>query len=157
MNAMRGWSRAVRGVAVVGVVLAPFAAIDAEAAVNTSPAQAEGPGLKFENSGGNVEFGKGHQESKVTKGDPKAAPAAPGVGTLAKPAVPVDPAAAKTARARALVDAARANAQAQVDAARQQVEEAVEQAHDQAEAARNQSDAQTDAAQARSSAYSADD
>jgi hypothetical protein len=140
----------------MGVALAPFAAIQADAAVNTGPALAEGPGFKFENSGGNVELGKGHSESKVTHGDPKDAPAAPALGTLSTPA-PVDPAAAKLAKARALVNQARANAQAQADAARQQAAEAVEKAHEQADEARNQGNSQSDAAQARSSSYSTDD
>ena len=149
---------ALRAFAVLGVALAPFAAIEAEAAVQTGPANANGPGIAIENSGGNREFGKGHQESKVTHGNKKDAPAAPGLGTLATPTAPaVAPGADKVAKAKALVDAARARAHEQVEAANQQAEEAVERAHEQSESAGSQGDAQAEEARARGSAYSSDD
>ncbi|HUR78375.1 MAG TPA: hypothetical protein VMZ22_10535 [Acidimicrobiales bacterium] len=148
--------------AVAAVVLSPLAALEADAAVNSGPATANGPGIAIENSGGNVEMGEGHSESKVTHGDPKAAPAAPaapGLGTSSTPAAKpaVNPAADKVAKAKALVDAARARAQAQVDAARQHAQQAVEQAHQQADEARSRGDAQSEEAKTRSSTYSADD
>jgi hypothetical protein len=143
--------------AVVAVALSPLAAVQAEAAVQTGDASANGPGIAVENTGGNVELGKGHTESRVVLGDPAAGPAvdptarlAPGAGARA-----VDPNAAKLARARALVDAARARAQAQVDEARRQAAEAVARAHQQAEDARARSNAQSDGARAHSSSASA--
>jgi hypothetical protein len=136
------------------VALAPLSAIKADAAVQTGDANAGGPGIAIENTGGNVELGKGHSESHVVLGDPAAAPAvdptarlAPGAGAGAKA---VDPNAAKLAKARALVDAAKARAQAQVDEARRMAEEAVARAHQQAEEAKAHSEAQSDAARAHS-------
>src|SRR5438128_2546743 len=121
MCSMSGQSRAtkaIRSMAVVAVALAPLSAVKADAAVQTGDANAGGPGIAIENTGGNVELGTGHTESHVVLGDP-AAPApdatarlAPGAGAGARA---VDPNAAKLAKARALVDAAKARAQAQVD------------------------------------------
>jgi hypothetical protein len=159
---MSGQSRAQKAIcatAVVAVALAPLSALKADAAVQTGDAQAGGPGIALENTGGNVEFGTGHSESRVVLGDPAAAPATPAplarVGG-APAAKTVDPHAAKLAKARALVDAAKARAQAQIDEARRHAEEAVERAHQQAEDAKARSAAQSDAARARS-AQSDDD
>ena len=149
---MRGQYKAVRGLAVVAVALSPLAAVDANAAVQTGSAEASGPGIALENSGGNIEIGKGRSESRVIIRDPAtAAPTAP-PSALARtaPAKPVPASPSAAARAKAIVDAARARAQAQVDAARRQAEEAVQRAKQQAEDARARSDAQSQEARARS-------
>lgn len=149
---MRGQAKAVRGLAVVAVALSPFAAVDANAAVQTGGAEASGPGIALENTGGNIEIGEGRSESRVVIREPgaNAGPAAP-PSALARtaPAKPVAPSANANARAKAIVDAARARAQAQVDAARRQAEEAVQRARQQAEEARARSDAQSQEARAR--------
>jgi hypothetical protein len=152
---MRGKSRALRAVSVAAFAIAPLAAVDVtNAAVETGDANAAGPGVAFENTGGNVELGKGHSESRTVIGDPAAGPAAPAARTLAPglttKAKPVIPGSDAVARAKALVEAARARAQAQIDAARQQAEEAQQRAHDQSEEARARSDAQSAEARARS-------
>lgn len=151
----------VRALAVVGVAVAPFAAIEADAAVQTGGARAEGPGIAVENSGGNREIGKGHSESKVTHGNKNGAPNAPGAdagaGALATPPPTVDPTAAKVAKAKALADAAKASAKAKADAAVAHAEQVVEEAKQQADDARSQGDAQSEEARARSSSYSSDD
>ncbi len=156
MPAMRGTSKAIRAISVAAFAIAPLAAIDVtNAAVQTGDAVSEGPGLAIENTGGNVEFGAGHSESRVVIGDPASAPAVvPPSALLAKtkaaPPRPVNPAADAVARAKALVDEARARAQAQIDAARQQAEEAQQRAHDQSDDARARSNAQAEAAHSQS-------
>jgi hypothetical protein len=149
--------KAIRGLAVAAIAIAPLAAMDPSgAAVNTGDATANGPGVAFENTGGNVEIGTGHSESKVVVGSPESAPAVPtGLSTLATPAKPVIPSSAALVRARALVDAARLRAQAQIDAARLKAAQAVEQAKQQADDARSRSQAQSDAARSRSDSQSA--
>jgi cell division septum initiation protein DivIVA len=142
--------------AVAAVAVSPLAALQADAAVTSGDATASGPGIAIENTGGNVEFGVGHSESKVVLGDgggaaPLAVPN--GLSTLSTPAT--DPNAAAVARAKALVAAARARAQAQIDAARAQAEQAVEQAKQQAEDARAHSDQQSADARARAESSSA--
>ncbi len=155
MPAMRGASRALRVMAVAAVAVAPFAALQAHAAVETGDATAVGPGVVFENTGGNVEFGTGHSESRVVVGDPASVPAPPDLSTLSTPrTAPHDPAAAAVARARALVDAARARALAQVEEARRQAEEAAAKARQDSEDARARSDAQSEDARARAEASS---
>ena len=153
---MRGQSKAIRGLAVVAVALSPLAAVEANAAVETGDANAGGPGIAVENTGGNIEVGKGHVESRVVTGNPSSAPAAPtGLSTLSTPAKKVAPSNDAAARARAAVDAARARAQAQIDAARRQAEEAVEHAQQQADEARARSASQSDEAHAQASDASA--
>lgn len=157
---MRGRIKVItRGVAVAVVAASPLAALQADAAVNSGAASATGPGIAVENTGGNVELGKGHSESHVVLGDGGAAPVAVpnGFSTLSTPAA--DPGASARARAKALVDAAKLRAQAQIDAAKRQAEEAVERAKQQAENARSQSeqqshDAQTHAEQSSASSSS---
>ncbi|MEY2419047.1 MAG: hypothetical protein QOG90_1727 [Actinomycetota bacterium] len=144
--------------AVAAVAASPLAALEADAAVTTGTAAASGPGIAVENTGGNVEFGVGHSESKVVVGDgaKTAAPLAAPNALSAKTAAPaVDPNAGARARAKALVDAARARAQAQIDAARLKAEQAVEQARAQADEARNRADQQSADAQSRSANSSA--
>jgi cell division septum initiation protein DivIVA len=146
----------MRAVAVAAVAASPLAALQADAAVTTGDATANGPGVAVENTGGNVEFGVGHSESKVVIGDgggaaPLAVPN--GVSTLSKPAV--DPNAAAVARAKALVADARARAQAQIDAARLKAEQAVEQAKSQSDNARANSDQQSQDARTRAEQNSA--
>ena len=52
----KGQAKALRGVAVAAFAIAPIAAMEASGAeVNTGDAQANGPGIAFENTGGNVE------------------------------------------------------------------------------------------------------
>ncbi|MEY2426804.1 MAG: hypothetical protein QOI61_2376 [Actinomycetota bacterium] len=159
---MRGQSRALRAVSVAAFAIAPLAAIDvSSAAVETGDAVADGPGVAIENTGGNVELGTGHSESRVVIGDPASAPAVTPPGALlaktkAAPKLkPVNPAADAVAKAKALVDAARARAQAQIDEARRMAEEAQQKAHDQADEARARSDAQSSEARTRSDQSSA--
>jgi hypothetical protein len=140
--------------AVVAVAASPLAALSAaDAAVDTGTATANGPGIAIENTGGNVENGKGHSESRVVFGDPSQIPPLATPKALSTPTRKVDPAANARARAKALVDAARARAQAQIDAARRQAEEAVERAHEQADEAR----AHSGQSSASASSYSTDD
>jgi hypothetical protein len=151
-------SNVMRGVAVAAFAVAPLAFMDpSAAAVNSGSAQASGPGIAVENTGGNVEIGVGHSESNVVTGGP-IGPVAPvgEFGTLSNPAArlapakPVNPSADAVRRANAIVAAAKARAQAQIDAARAKAAEAVEQAHQQADDARAHSQAQSDAARQRS-------
>jgi hypothetical protein len=146
----------IRGIAVAVVAVSPLAALQADAAVNTGTASATGPGIAVENTGGNVELGKGHSESHVVLGDGGGAPALAtpnGFSTLSTPAA--DPGASARARAKALVDAAKLRAQAQIDAAKRQAEEAVERAKQQADNARSQSDQQSHDAQTHAEQSSA--
>jgi hypothetical protein len=139
---------------VAAVVASPFAALSADAAVNTGSANANGPGIAVENTGGNIEVGKGHSESHVVLGNPAdAAPLATpnGLSTLSTPA----PGGDTRARVKAIVDAAKARAQAQIDAARRQAEEAVEHAEQQANDARSRSDQQSQDARAHAEESSA--
>ena len=63
-----------------------------------------GPGLGIENTGGNVQGGKGHSESKTVMGDPSAAPT---LAPVVTPKVVQNPGADALARARAQVAAAK--------------------------------------------------
>lgn len=163
---MSGQSRALRAIAVAAIAAAPLSAVKASAAVETGDARANGPGLALENTGGNVEIGKGRSETRTVVGGPigPVAGVAPGARTVA-PVVPkpVTPANTAAARAKAIVDAARARAQAQIDEARRQAEEAVREAGRKSDEARARSDAQADAARTqaensgRSGAYNYDD
>jgi hypothetical protein len=145
----------VRSVVVAAVAVSPLAALSADAAVNTGAASASGPGIAIENSGGNVEFGVGHSESKVVLGDPSAAPAIAVPNALSTNAAPADSGASAQARAKAAVDAARAQAQAQIDAALREAQEAVARAEQQANDARARSDQQSQDAQAHAEQSSA--
>ncbi len=147
----------VRGLAVAAVAASPLAALEADAAVNTGTATASGPGISIENTGGNVEYGVGHSESKVVLGDGGgAAPAIAAPNALSTKAAPVvDPAASARARAKAMADAAKARAQAAVDAARLRAEQAVEQAQQQADQAKAHAAQQSQDAQTRAETNSA--
>jgi hypothetical protein len=146
----------MRALAVAAVAASPLAALEADAAVTTGDARANGPGIAVENTGGNVEFGVGHSESKVVLGDGGGAvPAVAAPNALTTRAVPAAPNASAQARAKALVDAARARAQAQIDEARRQADEAVARAKQQAEEARAHAEQQSNDAQARSENSSA--
>ena len=150
-----GTGMLLRLVAVGSFVAAPLSlnSTSATPAIFTGNANASGgPGVGFENTGGNVQGGKGHSESHAVMGDPAAAP---NLAPLATPVVPKNPAADAVARARAQVDAARARAQAQIDAARAHAEQAVEEAHQQADDARARSNQQSQDARARAEASSA--
>lgn len=147
-------SALLRGLAALIIPVAPIAALDTPApSISTGDAIAAGPEA-VENTGGNVEVGKGETHSKVVVGDPAAAPALPGAKALVAPVVPKNPGADAVARARALVDAAKARAQAQIDAARAQAAAAVEQAHQTAEDAHARSSQQSAEAKARAEAAS---
>jgi hypothetical protein len=142
--------------AVLAVAASPLAALSADAAVNTGSAHATGPGIAVENSGGNVEIGKGHSESKVVTGSPsQGPPAVAAPHALVTPAPAVDPGADARARAKATVAAAKARAQAQIDAAKAEADAAVERAHQQAEEARAHSEQQSQEAQANAQQSSA--
>lgn len=146
-------SALLRGLAALIIPVAPIAALDTPSpSISTGDAIAAGPAA-VENTGGNVEAGKGETHTKVVVGDPAAAPAAPSAKSLIPPPVK-NPAADAVARARALVDAAKARAQAQIDAARAQAEAAVEQAHQAAEDAQARSAQQSAEAKARAEASS---
>jgi len=140
------------GVAAFGA--APIAALETTPAgpIFTGDAVAEGPGVGFDNTGGNVQFDNG----EVVAGPPFIVPVAPEASpnALAAPNVvkPVDPAAEAVARAHKLVADARARAQAQIDAARAHAEAVVAQAHQDADDARARAQAQSDAAHQQSAA-----
>jgi hypothetical protein len=143
------------GVAAFGA--APIAALDTTPAAGpivTGDALA-GPGVGFDNTGGNVSLDNG----EVVQGPagPTVVPLAPALGSkaLIAPVKPVNPAADAIARANKLVADARARAQAQIDAARAQAAAAVAQAHQQAADAQARSQAQSDAARQQSADASA--
>ncbi len=117
-----------------------------------------GPGLGIENTGGNVQGGKGHSESKTVMGDPSAAPT---LAPVVTPKVVQNPGADALARARAQVAAAKAHAQQLIDDARARADAAAAAARQQADDARARSEQQSQDARARaeaanSSAYTND-
>jgi hypothetical protein len=132
-----------------------LAALEANAAVNTGNALANGPGVAVENTGGNVELGKGHSESHVQIGNPADIPAIATPSGLSTLSTPAAPAGDTKSRVKAIVDAARARAQAQIDAARAAAAEAVARAEQQANDARARSDQQSQDARAHAEDSSA--
>lgn len=148
-----GTGLVVRLIALGSFVAAPVALNTAPAtpAIFTGDATGTGPGIGGENTGGNVQGGLGHSESRTVMGDPSAAPK---LAPLATPVVPKAPGADAIARARAQVDAARARAQAAIDEARARAEQAAAEARQQADDAQARSRQQSDEARARSEASS---
>lgn len=144
----------IRLFAVGSFAAAPVALNTAPAtpAIFTGDATAVGPGISGENTGGNVQTGHGHSESRVVIGDPAAAPTLAPVPT---PSVAKSPALDAAARARARVDAARAKADALIAEARARADEAIARARQQAEEAQARGQRQNDEARARAEANSA--
>lgn len=142
----------IRLIAVGSFASAPVALHTAPAtpAIFTGDATATGPGIAGENTGGNVQGGVGHSESRVVIGDPQAAP--PALPPIATPGVATRPAQDAAARARALVDAARARADAQIAEARARAEQAVAEAKQQADEAHARSMQQSEDSRARAEA-----
>jgi NADPH-dependent ferric siderophore reductase len=149
----------LRLLGVAAFAAAPGAALDTGATpgITTGDAVAVPPEGGLQNTGGNVEVGKGESNSTVVIGDPAAAPALPGVLAVVPKTVapPKNPASDAVARAHALVEEAKARAQAQIDAARANAERAVDEARRTAEEAQARGQQQSEAARANAEAASA--
>ena len=153
-------SLVLRLLGVAAFTAAPAAAVG----TNPTPSISTGNALAIpanggvQNTGGNVEIGKGSSTSTVVTGSPapvaSLAPTMPAV--VPKTAVaPANPSADAVARARALVAAAKARADAEIAAARARAQQAVDQARATADQAQSRAQSQSDAARASAQSSSA--